>query len=53
MKYFKNIKLSDRDKYLLTAFVVCCAMLVWLSWSISTPICSEREGSIVRILNCK
>ncbi len=27
---FKNIKLTDRDKYLLTVFVVSVLMVAWL-----------------------
>ncbi len=30
MKYFKNLKLTDRDKYLLTAFIACCVVVAWL-----------------------
>lgn len=30
MNNFKNIKLTDRDKYLLTVFVACCCVLAWL-----------------------
>ena len=31
MDNFKNIKLTDRDKYLLTVFVVLCVMVAWLA----------------------
>lgn len=27
---FKNFKLTDRDKFLLTVFIVCCVLLVWV-----------------------
>jgi hypothetical protein len=31
MKNFKNIILTTRDKYLLTGFVVCCVIVVWMT----------------------
>jgi len=34
MNNFKNIKLTDRDKYLLTAFAALCVVLAWLAWRI-------------------
>ena len=29
-----ELKLTDRDKYLLTAFAALCVVLAWLAWRI-------------------
>lgn len=33
--YFKIPKLSDRNKYLLTLFAICCGLIAWMAWSLN------------------
>lgn len=37
-----DFKLTQRDKYLLTVFVVCCVMVAWLALSLNVPIEGAR-----------
>ena len=45
MNNFKNIKLTDRDKYLLTTFIICCVLIVWLTWSTYKPTAVQLRFS--------
>jgi hypothetical protein len=50
-KEIKNIKINDRDKYLLTVFIVCCILICWMTWVVSTPDITKR-GSCVYYMAC-
>lgn len=31
MNYFKNLNITNRDKYLLLGFIISCMALIWLA----------------------
>jgi hypothetical protein len=47
IKYFKNIKLTDRDKYLLTVFVACCVVVAWLAGEMIIHAGPDYRGKII------
>lgn len=34
----KNFKITERDRFLLAGFIASCILLVFLAWSLNTPI---------------